>query len=424
MIETKKSIAVILDAMSTARHYADVLRKHNIECAHIQSSTEMHPRFHREFISTNFVNNTLATDEVGLQKLRDKFEILCVLPGQDPIAPMADQLAQTLNAKHRNSDKTSSNRVDKHEMIRAIGAAGLRAPECTQIKSIEDLEKSVRNSKFPLVAKPPKSAGVDLVSICHDVSELKHAVNDILTTQNVYGATNECAVIQSFVYGQEYMIDTVSMNGEHHLISVWKMHRANSRTPYPLFAETVGRSSPEAEIAYAYVKQVLDATGHRFGPAHCEIKIDQDAPTIIEINPRLHGSLDVYAVEEASDASQISCLAKLLNGEDFIRPREHQDTVLKAYFLSPIDTKLEADIQLEDFRKIPGFYSLDVNFTKGREIKKTTTLTTAAGYIYFKTKTSLQARSAYSQFRQIENEMWAKLSTGQSTQQHAGQEVL
>lgn len=405
---SKSEVVVIVDGMSTARHYADGLRRYGLECVHVQSSDAMHPRFYREFAREKYLDNIRSSDTERLDALRDRYQVLCVLPSQDPIAPLADQIAERLGARYRNCAATSSLRVDKFDMIAGIAASKLRAPVCCKVQSLSQLDElAASGAAYPLVVKPPRSAGVDLVQICPDAETARCAIEAVLTCRNIYGAANDYAVVQSYVSGQEYMVDTVSFEGKTELISVWKVTRAESRMPYPLYAVSVDPSSPAARMAFEYVCEVLDALGHTFGPAHCEVKLDNDGATLIEINPRLHGTLDVDAVERAIGESQISFLAKKLRGQQDRTLPELPKQVMKAYFLCPRAGTLQEDLDLTAFPSLASFSSLDANLTAGRQLARTVNLATAAACIYLSAAAESDLHADYDRFRALEARMWS-----------------
>lgn len=403
----KIEVAVVVDGMSTARHYADGFRRYGLKCVHVQSSDNMHPRFYREFVREKYLDNILSYDTGALDALRDRYDVLCVLPSQDPITPLADQIAERVCARYRNSAVTSSLRVDKFDMIAGIRARELRAPACSKVDSLAQLDVlHASGATYPLVVKPPRSAGVDLVQICPDAETTRRAVEAVFTSRNIYGAANDYAVIQSYVPGQEYMIDTVSFEGTTELISVWKVRKAESQMPCPLYAVTVDPSSPEARIAFEYVCNVLEALGHTFGPAHCEVKLSDNGATLIEINPRLHGTLDVNAVEQAIGESQISFLAKKLRGQHDRNRPELIKQVMKAYFLCPCAGTLQEDLDLTEFRSLGSFSSLDANLTAGRQLARTVNLATAAACIYLSSAVEADLHADYARFREMEAQMW------------------
>jgi biotin carboxylase len=411
---SKEEVVVLVDAMSTAKHYADGLRRVGLQCVHVQSTDDLHPRFYREFVREKYLDNIISNETGKLDDLRDRYDVLCVLPGQDPVAPLADQLAERLGARYRNSAETSSLRVDKFDMIAGIRARELRAPVCSKVRSLSQLDDLFGSGvTYPLVIKPPRSAGVDLVEICPDADTTRRAAQAVFDSRDVYGATNDYAVVQSYIPGQEYMVDTVSFAGKTTLISVWKMTRANSRMPYPLYAVSVDPSSPEAITAFKYVCSVTEALGHTFGPAHCEVKLDADGATLIEINPRLHGSLDVHAVEHCMGESQITFLAKRLRGQHDKRLPASAKHVLKAYFLSPRTGMLQEDLDLSPFRSLASFHSIDAMLKAGRQLARTVNLATAAGYIYLSATSEAELHADYDRFRTLEARMWSSAVMGQ-----------
>src|SRR5262249_49080320 len=109
---------------------------------------------------------------------------------------------------------------------------------------------------------------------------------------NVLSLVNEAVLAQELIAGEEYVIDTVSWDGEHRPAAFWRYGK-----PAPEYA-TVGLFVTKEllpfegalqEELFDYVRGVLDAVGIRFGPGHAEVKVTSEGPMLIEVAARLHG---------------------------------------------------------------------------------------------------------------------------------------
>merc|ERR1711972_759172 len=78
------------------------------------------------------------------------------------------------------------------------------------------------NGKFKAVVKPCSGAGSDGVTICNSHQEVRAAFLKLDGTRNVLGLTTYEVLIQEYLVGDEYVIDTVSRDGEHKCVAIWK----------------------------------------------------------------------------------------------------------------------------------------------------------------------------------------------------------
>jgi biotin carboxylase len=407
MKKNNSSVALIVNGLSTARFYADAFADHDVSCIHIQTSST--PRFKRDFVASKYEINILSEEESRLERILHGRELVCVLPGSDPVVAYADKIAARYNARYRNDSVSSDLRVDKFLMIEAIQKAGLLAPYQWKVELVEQIPLLMTEiNSFPVVVKPPRSAGVDMVHICFDEADVHTAIAEILTCSNVYGASNPFALIQEYISGQEFMVDTVSIDGHIEVVSVWEVSRDAGPSPYPLYAKTIGIDTDRSAALIEYTKHALKAVGHIAGPAHTEVKMTSRGPCIIEINSRLHGSLDPSLTEAAFGESQVTRVASLFTANTQLKKIMKDKFCLKTYLCVPHDGVLFEDVDFSDVCRLNSYFSHDANLVSGRELKKTVSLTTAAGYVYFLSGSEDELNEDYLRFRRIETAIWSR----------------
>lgn len=102
---------------------------------------------------------------------------------------------------------------------------------------------------------------------------------------------NDGVVAQECLMGTEYIVDTVSRDGAHHVCDIWETYRINANgVPDLLVAWRLLPATGEVQdklVAYAFA--VLDALGIRHGAAHAEIKMTSDGPCLVEVGARIAG---------------------------------------------------------------------------------------------------------------------------------------
>ena len=104
---------------------------------------------------------------------------------------------------------------------------------------------------------------------------------------------NDAVLIQEFVSGTEYAVDTVTRNGDTKVVALWRYRKIpfNGAPFVDQCTELVPCDGEEERVVCDYCVELLrDALGVRFGPTHTEIMAtaDGDGPRLIEVNARFH----------------------------------------------------------------------------------------------------------------------------------------
>lgn len=212
----------------------------------------------------------------------------------------ADQLAHKLGVRN-NGIALSGCRRNKFAQIEAVRAAGLDAPLQTLARTAEDVDQWLANGSHPTpfkaVIKPVEGAGSDGVSICDSPEEVRRCFRDLEGTKNVLGLVNYEVLLQEFLRGDEYVVDTVSANGVAKVVALWKYDKRESNgAPVVYFGMRLLQLDQEPMLAkmVEYVQGVLGAIGIEWGAAHTEVKLEERGPVLIEVNCRLHGGEGIW----------------------------------------------------------------------------------------------------------------------------------
>eukprot|EP00968_Pinguiococcus_pyrenoidosus_P024740 scaffold5020_cov258-Pinguiococcus_pyrenoidosus.AAC.2 len=164
-----------------------------------------------------------------------------------------------------------------------------------------------------------------MVFVCTNVEEAREAFLTIVGSVQYASldSRNKEALVQEFLEGPEFAIDTVSAGGQHKIVCIWEYHKVV--TPVPsltlapaspacpfVYAATILRPAadlPKASETFTYICGVLDALGIKHGPTHTEvpdfaplttlrgcspltgiaqIRMTRTGPALIEVNCRWH----------------------------------------------------------------------------------------------------------------------------------------
>lgn len=101
---------------------------------------------------------------------------------------------------------------------------------------------------------------------------------------------NQKVLIEKFIFGDEYSIETLTLNGKHQFLGITKKFTTGT----PNHVES-GHNFP-AELSSQIKESIINATtvlleliGHKWGPAHTEFKINGNDISFIETQTRFGG---------------------------------------------------------------------------------------------------------------------------------------
>lgn len=283
---------VLVDAYSTGNFLPAAFDRLGLDVVHLQSTPELMPSMlppagasYRDFL----IYDTEETTVKELSKLAPRF----VVAGQEPGVPLADRLSEALRLRTNGSAKSAARR-DKHEMIETVRAAGLATAD--QVLT-SDAETAVRwatqRGHWPCVAKPISSASTDGVFVCRNQDDLRRAFHSIIGSADIFDIVNQQVLVQSYLDGTEYIVDTVSADGHAYVCGVWRYDKRLLPNGKPIYNRDilVGADDPVHGPLIAYTREVLDALGVHNGPAHSEVIVGPNGPVVVEVGARLNGNM-------------------------------------------------------------------------------------------------------------------------------------
>ena len=216
-----------------------------------------------------------------------------VFYGYEGSVVFADQLAQLVCPEFAHDPASSLQRCNKYAMQEALRIAGL--PFIPQIKITgkqltAEHRAALETFQFPVIVKPVNGSSSLGVKKCESMADL-----DAWLTREVdhlmIGRDVEEYVIQECVFGEEYLLDTVSIGGTHKLVGLQRYAKTYYQgSPICRFFGNIERSSPEWDVCQDFIFAVLNAVQFREGMAHTEIFMTDAGPRLIEVNPRISGA--------------------------------------------------------------------------------------------------------------------------------------
>ena len=173
---------------------------------------------------------------------------------------------------------------------------------------------------YPCVVKPIDDSGSTGVRVCHGDEDYRDALARAAAVQvNLRGYT--CApslLVEEWVPGVEYTAECLWDTERHRWQLVGYTKKLLGPPPFPIETGAVFPYFFPEELDSAIERTVygwLAATGHRYGSAHVEFKVDGDRVRLIEINPRLGGDQIRDLIKISSGFDTIDAYLRLYLGE-------------------------------------------------------------------------------------------------------------
>lgn len=243
-----------------------------------------------------------------------KLKLDAILPGTDrECVVIANQLAYQLGLPCNEQAKLRG-LVDKNVMQDLLVASNVRSIKKILTSSPEEtIQWFKKNNNNKIVIKPLSVGGTIGVRVCDSQEK-------ILSYFNEFG-TKEQYIVEEFIEGWEYAVNTVSTHGHHRLEHIFIYHKIeiNGAPVHDIsfLVNDDGSIDPTIKAVKAYAFQVLDALGVKFGAGHLEIKMTKTGPVLIEMGARAMGSM-ACSGESFSKALGYDVFANIINS--YINP--------------------------------------------------------------------------------------------------------
>lgn len=376
--EPQQSYVAIVDTYHPTRRLIPEFRKAGHACVRVQSGPEVPEAFRSALDLSDYEDNIVHEGDLE-ETIRalSAYRPVAVVPGGEHGVEFADRLSERMGLAS-NGTALSAARRDKYTMIETIKAAGV--PGAAQLL-VED-EESLRKWHIALggraVVKPLSSGGGDGVFFCDTPEQSVAAYRSLLGAAHIYGGHNEGVVAQEYLRGGEYMVDTVSRDGEHRVCDIWKTSRLSANGVLDLCdaIHVVHRHSAKGRVLAEYAESVLDALGIRHGPGHLEIKLTPGGPRLIEMGARIAGGEIPYYAELALGESQLGWTAKAYCDPEGFLAEYRRDYSVQHYFasiamISPVEGTLRGYRHLETLENLESLHEIRTLVPPGSTIRRT-----------------------------------------------------
>ncbi len=286
----------------------------------------------------------------------EKDEILeqCKIIKPDGVCSIASDLAAiTVNYIAEklglpcNATKYTQIQTNKYAMRKALTQAGIPCPKFALADADFDSE-ALKDFRFPVIVKPTDRSGSRNIMKLESLDGIEKAIKDACET-----SFEHRAIIEEYIDGNEYSMETISSKGVHHYLATTKKYTTGA----PRFIET-GHKQPcdlddeTNKKAIDTIMKALNALHIENSAGHSEFKVSDDGSiNIIEIGARMGGDCI---------GSDLVCLS---TGYDFVK------MVIDVATGNELDLSHNAELRDVQIR----FMFTQEDLDKLEELKKTNT---------------------------------------------------
>jgi len=265
------------------------------------------------FLTTEMLHPLL----VDTQDLRAVERLVHELPAVAAVLSSSDYYVESAAAVARSlglfaADPEAVHRCrDKWALSRALTSAGVSTPATVRVTDHATATEALREVGLPLVVKPVSGSGSIDVRLHRDARSYFEHVEVLLA------GTDDVVLAQRFVEGSEYSVEVLGTDAGMEVFGVTKKHLG----PEPTFLE-VGHDFPaplsaqDERVLLDESHRALRAVGLSRGPAHVELRLGEDGPVVIEVNPRLAGGMIPSLIQHALGVDVLERLLDVHLGED------------------------------------------------------------------------------------------------------------
>ncbi len=305
-----------------------------------------------------------------------------VIVGCEHGVELADALSEALHpitGALTNGTALSEARRNKFAMIERIKACGLRGARQIHVENEDQLRRWHTELGGMAILKPLRSAANDGVTWCRTPEGSVQAFRKLNGRPNVLAEPGDGVVAQEYLVGAEYLVNTVSRDGRHHVCDIWRTHRisANGVADLMVACQILPRRGEIQDELVPYTFDVLDALGIRHGAGHVEIKMTPSGPYLVEAGARIGGQDLPGYTTLATGESQIDWMI-----DAYLRPfRFHERcgipyqlerSVAWGHMVAPRSGTLRGYRGLEVVKGLDSFRDMDVYVGVGEQLVQTT----------------------------------------------------
>lgn len=417
-----KGNIVVIEAVSSGVNYIHDINEMGynpvcVELYHEDEDEREQMRFLHDF------NYSLVCDDspdiiMADESYEKTFEMIkeldpiLIIPGSDLGIPWANKMSYELGLPANNPELLDK-MMDKRCMQESIRNSNLRYIRSKVITSFEEAKEFISETdSSKVVVKPAIGRASVGVCICMNDDDLRDAIalNEDISSQD------DEMIIQEYVGGDEYVLDSVSCNGVNRIVAGYKYEKIQTDGGAPIYDYliTVDENDSSFKEIMEYHKKVILAIGVEYGAIHAEYKIDEKGPALMEVNCRVNGGVQLYFVEDKAWGYHHAgvSLEAYLNPDEFMKkcddPVYMNEVYVRKDLIVPEEcyvTKSNVETVFKDLES----FECAIAFGEDRVYPKTVDLSTCGGIIHLVNKDRTKLMDDLAAVKKTEHEKFDKI---------------
>ena len=300
------------------------------------------------------------------------------------------------------SVETALNSTDKLLMKNKFIDVGLPCAKGYVINNARELAEL--NVTYPVIVKPRDNSGSRGVIYCENHTSAAVALEEALSYTKKGNV-----LIEEFIEGQEYSIEGIHYNGEHHLIQFTE----KTTTDFPYNVEIAHTQhadiSPQQQNK---IKKLITQIGQTLGfencASHTELKINSRGIFIIETSPRLGGDfISSTLVPLSIGINMEDVLIDLASNTDCtglnLTPASNKYAGIRYFTFKP--GRLKTPGKLYKSLQIQGIIKYQLDIKRGDIVKQIESSIDRYGYIIVKAENKERIQNIFESLSNLENKL-------------------
>ena len=417
-----KGNIVVIEAVSSGVNYIHDINEMGynpvcVELYHEDEDEREQMRFLHDFnyslVCDNSPDIIMADEsyEKTFEMIKELDPIL-IIPGSDLGIPWANKMSYELGLPANNPELLDK-MMDKRCMQESIRNSNLRYIRSKVITSFDEAKEFISETdSSKVVVKPAIGRASVGVCICMNDDDLRDAIalNEDISSQD------DEMIIQEYVGGDEYVLDSVSCNGVNRIVAGYKYEKIQTDGGAPIYDYliTVDENDSSFKEIMEYHKKVILAIGVEYGAIHAEYKIDEKGPALMEVNCRVNGGVQLYFVEDKAWGYHHAgvSLEAYLNPDEFMKkcddPVYMDEVYVRKDLIVPEEcyvTKSNVETVFKDLES----FECAIAFGEDRVYPKTVDLSTCGGIIHLVNKDRTKLMDDLATVKKTEHEEFDKI---------------
>ncbi|MGH9970559.1 MAG: GNAT family N-acetyltransferase [Pyrinomonadaceae bacterium] len=325
----------------------------------------------------HFERVDLADTEEILNTIRSlhRFRPIHAVVGYDDQAvPIVARIAEALGLSGNSVEAADASR-DKVLMKQRFEAAGLPIAPYHLARDEDDATGWAARNDYPVVVKPVRgsaSQGVIRADTEQELREAYRRLRRIVRSQSLDtgGRSDAEQLVEGYIDGNEYSVEFLIKDGQPHVLCLFEKPQPLHG---PFFEETIYitptrlSTDRQSEIQDLAIRAV-QALGLRSGPAHCEIRLSNEGPFVLEIGARVIGGACSRVFRYVLDEDIHSYVLRLALGDDIPLPKQRAGAAGAMMLPIPGDGRLLSVSGVEKARGVPSIKDVIVTASPGELI--------------------------------------------------------